>query len=617
MLCVSLFHCIPAKTQSTNISGIINTYHSIVEIIPAKACVRVSSTVGLSVSETVMIIQMKGAAVQTNTNSTFGDTTSLNNAGNYELSTICGIRDDSVFLFFNLLNSYTVAGKVQLVGVPTYYSAVVTGALTAKPWDNATGTGGVIALSVDENLTLNAPVSADATGFIGGAYIASNSTCSNFGAPTAYAYNANTAAPQNGAFKGESVYEITNTNLTGGRGAPANGGGGGNNHNNGGGGGANLSKGGDGGGNSSSTGCTTNLKGIGGKPLSSWSGKKIFLGGGGGAGHSNNGSISSGGKGGGIIFIRTKNLIANNTKISVNGNAGGNSASDGAGGGGGAGTIIANVVNYSGTLTIEAKGGNGGTSDDGGNIRRCYGAGGGGSGGALYFNSALPAATITVTGGIAGSEIRRDPACAAVAPSAAGNTGQTISNYMYATSVTPSTVCVAAPLPISFLYFKAILSAQQKVLLQWKIIDPETDDKFIIEQSSSLQSWRPIGTVYSSASTQLYTFTDVNPSEGISFYRLKIIEPDNSISYSSLQKINIKPASEKIKLYPNPAKDYITIQGELPAEADITFLSSEGKIIFTKHILTNRYSFQLNLPGLANGIYFLKINNQVKKIIIQ
>jgi len=84
-----------------------------------------------------------------------------------------------------------------------------------------------------------------------------------------------------------------------------------------------------------------------------------------------------------------------------------------------------------------------------------------------------------------------------------------------------------------------------------------------------------------------------------------------------LQKINIKPASEKIKLYPNPAKDYITIQGDLPAEADITFLSSEGKIIFTKHILTNRYSFQLNLPGLANGIYFLKINNQVKKIIIQ
>ena len=163
MLCVSLFHCIPAKTQSTNISGIINTYHSIVEIIPAKACVRVSSTVGLSVSETVMIIQMKGAAVQTNTNSTFGDTTSLNNAGNYELSTICGIRDDSVFLFFNLLNNYTVAGKVQLVGVPTYYSAVVTGALTAKTWDNATGTGGVIALSVDENLTLNAPVSADDT----------------------------------------------------------------------------------------------------------------------------------------------------------------------------------------------------------------------------------------------------------------------------------------------------------------------------------------------------------------------------------------------------------------------------------------------------------------------
>lgn len=617
MFSALLFHCIHAKAQSTNISGIINTYHSVVEIIPAKSCVRLSSTTGLSISETVMIIQMKGAAVQTNNNSTFGDTTSLNNAGNYELSTICGIKDDSVFLFFNLLNNYTISGKVQLIGIPTYYSAVVTAALSAKPWDNTTGTGGVIALNVDENLTLNAPISADGGGFTGGAYIASNSTCSNITAPTGYAYNANNNAPQNGAFKGESVYDITNVNFTGGRGAAANGGGGGNNHNNGGGGGANLTKGGDGGGNSSSTGCTTNLKGLGGKPLSSGAGNKIFFGGGGGAGHSNNGSISSGGNGGGVIFIRTKNLIVNNTKISANGIAGGNSSSDGAGGGGGGGTIISSVVNYSGTLTIEAKGGNGGVSNDGLNIKRCYGAGGGGSGGIIYFNSNMPSATIATSGGTAGAETSRDPACNAIVPALAGNNGLTVSNYTYSTSLNPSNICSAVPLPLGFLYFKATLSAQQKVTLQWKINEPAAGTTYIVEQSSSLQQWKPLNTMHASSNTRLYTFTDNDPSEGVSFYRLKIIGPTNSISYSPLQKINIKPLSDKISLYPNPARDHITIAGELPSDADIIFMCNDGKIIFETHVITNRHNLQLHLPALENGIYFLKINNLVKKLIIQ
>ncbi|MBS1607686.1 MAG: hypothetical protein JSS70_02690, partial [Bacteroidetes bacterium] len=158
---IFLFSISDLNAQSTNISGVINTYHSIIEIIPAKSCIRVSSTAGLSVSESVMIIQMKGATVSTNNNSTFGDTTSLNDAGNYEINSICAIRGDSVFLFFSILNTYTLTGKVQLVGIPTYYSAVVTGTLSAQPWNNASGTGGVLALNVDETLTLNSPVSAD------------------------------------------------------------------------------------------------------------------------------------------------------------------------------------------------------------------------------------------------------------------------------------------------------------------------------------------------------------------------------------------------------------------------------------------------------------------------
>ncbi len=428
--------------QTTPVSGIVNTYYKVIDIIPAKACVRVTNAAGLNYSDKVMLVQMKGAGINTSNSSTFGDTTSLNNAGNYEIATVCHVIGDSVFMVFMLLNQYTVADKVQLVKIPQYYSADVTDTLKAAPWNNTTGTGGVLAISVEEDLVLNAPIYVDSSGFRGGAYMLDNSgACSNFFPADAYAYNGNTLTPQDGAFKGEGIADVVATQ-SGGRGAPANGGGGGNNHNNGGAGGANLSAGGNGGGNSSSGGCRTTLQGKGGKALSSYGGTKIFAGGGGGAGHVNNGIVNpyGGGHGGGIIFIEAKNIVGNNKKITANGQRGGSSVGDGASGGGGGGTIIMNVTNYTGTVTIEANGGQGGTVDDQLTAGRCYGSGGGGSGGAIYFSAITPPVPVSAISGNPGTEINRSATCNPAIPALAGNAGQVIPNYTYSSSLVLTSV---------------------------------------------------------------------------------------------------------------------------------------------------------------------------------
>lgn len=225
--------------QNTPISGVVNSYYSVVEVIPAKACIRVTNPAGLTYNDKVMLIQMKGASINTNaTSSSFGDISNLNNAGNYEIGTVCTVIGDSVFLIYMLLNQYTVTGQVQLVKIPQYVSATVTDTLKAAPWNSVTGTGGVLAIIVEEDLILNQPISADSAGFKGGTFLLSSGTCSDFSAATNYAYNANNLGPQDGAFKGEGV-AIVAASISGGRGAPANGGGGGNNHNNSGGGGAN------------------------------------------------------------------------------------------------------------------------------------------------------------------------------------------------------------------------------------------------------------------------------------------------------------------------------------------------------------------------------------------
>jgi len=589
-------------------------------VIPAKACVRLNTVVGLARLQKTLIIQMKGASVDTSNTSSFGDTTSLNNAGNYELAIICAINGDSVFMFHNFLNNYTVAGKVQLVKFADYFSANVVDTVKAASWNNTNGTGGVIALEVSQTLTLNAPICADGSGFAGGAYVLDSSgSCSNFFAATKYFYDASftsSTIPQNGSYKGESVYDFP-ISRSGGRGAPANGGGGGNNHNNGGAGGANVAAGGKGGGNSSSMGCATDLHALPGKALKNWSGTKIFFGGGGGAGHSN-GTLTisnGGGKGGGIIFIQAGTLVGNGKVISANGAIGGNAVSDGASGGGGAGSIVMGVSTYSGLLNIQAIGGKGGDENDVGTAQRCYGAGGGGSGGVIYFTGSIPAVTTSVTGGTAGLEYGGDPACNAAILPANGSNGNTVSSYAIRQSTDSASYCLSlAPLDVKLLYFRAAQQASN-VQLQWSISHPELANQFIPEKINS-NNWFPLSLIQADVSKQSYTYIDEYPGPGANLYRLKVIEQNNSFFYSPIRQVNGKQTADAFLVYPNPASDQVIVTGNFSPSTELKLFDLSGKLKWRTKKLRANGSVAIDVSILPAGVYVLQIDDVLKKLVV-
>jgi len=606
-------------SQTTNISGIVNTYHSVLSVITSNAAVKVDNTAGLAYGNTVLLIQMKGASIITTNTSAFGDTTSLNYAGNYELATICSVSNDTVYFFNEILNSYDINYKVQLVKFGEYYSANVTDTLKAQAWNSTTGKGGVLAIKVEEDITLNAPVFVDSTGYKGGSFYLHSGTCGFLNpAGNGYAYDATSATSNNGAYKGEGVADVP-SNLDGARGAPANGGGGGNNHNNGGGGGANLYSGGNGGGNFSTgpSGCNSNYQGRGGKALNNWSNSKIFLGGGGGAGHANN-TVQpyAGGNGGGIIIIIGKNIIGNGYKISANGQAGRSTSYDGASGGGSGGTIIMNITNsFTGPLFIEANGGNGGNEDDDLSAGRCYGAGGGGSGGVIYFSGAVPVITTTVIGGIAGINIDVN-SCGVPIPAISGTNGVVNSNYSYRTSITPSSSCIGGALPVKIIYFNASLVTDKKIKLEWDITNPEEVSAFTIEKINFPNHWNDLKTIDAETDLHHYEFFDETPETGDNYYRLRINGKDNSKTYSVLKKVQIKYNNQFI-VYPNPAKNKITVAGKFTLGDKLQLNDISGRTIFEKTINFNNQSLQFDLPSLPPGIYLLKIKNVVEKLIIR
>lgn len=604
----------PGFSQTTNISGIVNTYHSVIDISSTAA--KLDDVSGLAYGNTVLIIQMKGASINTSNSSSFGDTTSLNYAGNYEIATICLVSNDSVYFFNELVNDYDFNYKVQLVRFGEYYSANVTDTVKAQSWNSSTGKGGVLAIQTEQDLTLNAPLFADSTGYKGAAFYLHSGTCGFFNpVGNGYAYDATSSSASNGAYKGEGVADVP-TNLDGARGAPANGGGGGNNHNNGGGGGANQTAGGNGGGNFSTgpSGCTGNYQGRGGKALGTWNNTKIFMGGGGGAGHANSTvQTYAGGNGGGIIIVFAKNIIGNGYKISANGQAGRSTSYDGASGGGAGGTIIMNVTGtYTGSLTIQANGGNGGNEDDDNSSGRCYGAGGGGSGGVIYFNGSIPGITTSYTGGTAGINI--DPlSCGSPAPASNGTNGSVVPNYTYQTSVTP-TSCTYA-LPIRIIYFDATVINANKIKLQWDIANPDEANSFTVEKLDSYNNWVGLTPVNSVANVHHYEFFDTAPAKGENIYRLKAIDKNNNAVYSAQKRVVIK-FNDAFIVYPNPASDKIIIRGMIGRNATIRITDITGREI--KRVITNTSlsSCEILLPPIDAGIYLLHVNNYIEKILI-
>lgn len=597
----------------TSISGVINSYHKVIDIIPAKACVRVDNVSGLAFNDRVMIIQMKGATVSTTNTTAFGTVSSLNNAGNYEIGTICSVRGDSIFLFKQLLRSYTVTDKVQLVRIPQYNNAIVADSLKALPWDSTTGKGGVLALWVSDNLVLNAPISASSSGYAGGRYLTSNGTCSNFAAPNGYYYNATTLSPQDGAYKGESVADLAIT-YSGGKGAVANGGGGGNNHNNGGGGGANSSAGGSGGGNSSASGCSTANPGKGGYALSNSSGAKLFLGGGGGAGHANSGFFSTGGgNGGGIVFIQTNTLYSNGYKILANGQDGGNTLGDGASGGGGGGSIILNINSYADPVTIEAIGGNGGSENDDNTSGKCYGEGGGGSGGIIYFKGSAPAGISTVTGGAKGNKLN-SLNCGTITTGTAGTVGTTVTNYSFAESSTLSGAC-GTVLAVGLLNFSCRTSGND-VIAEWKISTDATIIKSSLQRNSNNSTWSEIQSFGNPPASGQYRVEDRDLPAGFYQYRMKLLLANGSVIFSNISTVNIAGNSSLI-LFPNPVRSLLTIVHPFEAGTELSIMDAMGKQVLNKKILSSMPRIRLDISFLSPGVYRMATGKTSSCFVVQ
>ncbi len=212
----------------------------------------------LAVGDVILIYQARGATINTTNTPSYGDITNYGNAGNYEFQSVASVSVNSIGLApLSTGNSCTVGALkrnyvsgAQVIRVPQYAGLTVnTGAsISTLAWTGSVG--GVVAIRVQNTLTINGTITVAGAGFRGGILDATD----RGSAGTAHLAFVSDANPAGGA-KGEGIASGAGGTLGGvalpysnpggnfDMGAPANGGGGGGSHNAGGGGGANAASG--------------------------------------------------------------------------------------------------------------------------------------------------------------------------------------------------------------------------------------------------------------------------------------------------------------------------------------------------------------------------------------
>lgn len=172
-----------------------------------------------------------------------------------------------------------------------------------------------------------------------------------------------------------------------------------------------------------------------------------------------------------------------------------------------------------------------------------------------------------------------------------------------------TTFCSARPLPVELTSFTA-RRVPGRVLVQWNTASERNSARFILERSADGQQFGAIQTVAAQGnSTQpvAYAATDAAPLAGTAYYRLRQLDQDGSVTFSS-EVIVFADPNLRVSLYPNPATDHLTLDlttaPAAPCEVRLVGLTGQVWRIIT---LMGGARREIPLAGVPAGLYLLQV----------
>ena len=175
-------------------------------------------------------------------------------------------------------------------------------------------------------------------------------------------------------------------------------------------------------------------------------------------------------------------------------------------------------------------------------------------------------------------------------------------------------------LPLSLLNLSAKKQADN-VWLSWKTANEENTSHFIIQRSTNSISYTNVGRVQAAGNSnivQSYSYVDaaiLSANRQLStansiYYRLQMVDKDGKFNYSPIEKIRLTN-TERLKVFPNPAKDKVYVVGTGITSILLSDLS--GRALISQQ-LSSVATAVFNVSELCKGVYVLQVTNDKGKL---
>jgi hypothetical protein len=175
------------------------------------------------------------------------------------------------------------------------------------------------------------------------------------------------------------------------------------------------------------------------------------------------------------------------------------------------------------------------------------------------------------------------------------------------------TIQVNSILPVSGLILSGTYNGSL-ALLSWSTITEQNTASFIIERSVDGVRFiqvKQINAAGNSNGLKRYSYNDAFTTSNAVWYRVKLKDLDGSTVTSNVISLAANQ-SGSIKVYPNPAQQYLTVSG-LSSKAEIRLLNVAGKMVMYKNEAGSNTS-QLNIGGLTPGVYLVQVFEKGKLV---
>jgi hypothetical protein len=165
----------------------------------------------------------------------------------------------------------------------------------------------------------------------------------------------------------------------------------------------------------------------------------------------------------------------------------------------------------------------------------------------------------------------------------------------------------ASPLPVTLTRFTATANGLCGVRLDWAAASEVNSERYEVERSSDGRLFVKITTVPSRNSASLYTYTDQYPGEGLNYYRLRLVDLDQTSTYSPVTTLTVAcGAASTVRLVPNPATSTVRLLG-LRAGQALRVYGSDGRLLYAGP--ATEADQMLDVSNWGPGLYLFHVRN--------